>query len=71
MGERVTWDGKNLAAIQMAASRVPRVHGRPAAEVDADWHLTVCGFPLVPGDAIEVEPGGEITFHLQEDPRDE
>jgi len=57
------WDGKNLAVIQMA--RIPHEHGRPPYDVriEADgWHLSVAGVPLLPGDAIEVSPSGEITF---------
>jgi hypothetical protein len=59
---RVTWDGKDFAAIQTATAAVPRVHGRPCAEVDEDWRLSVAGVPLVPGDSIEVSESGEITF---------
>jgi hypothetical protein len=62
----VIWDGKDLAAIQMATAGIPREHGRPAAEVDAEWNLTVAGVPLWPGDAIEVSPAGEVTYDLRE-----
>jgi hypothetical protein len=46
------WDGKNLAAIQMATRRVKREHGRPAAEVDESWNLTINGDPVAVGSFI-------------------
>jgi hypothetical protein len=56
------WDGKDLAAVQMAAYPLPRVFGRPAAEVDADWNLTVHGAEVRVGDLITVTEDGQFTI---------
>ena len=48
----VIWDGKNLAAIQAVTAGIPRRDGRPAAEVDADWNLTVLDVPVPVGWAV-------------------
>jgi hypothetical protein len=37
----VLWDGHDLASIQMLGMEVPRRHGIPAVQVDADWNLLV------------------------------
>jgi hypothetical protein len=46
------WDGKNLAAVQMATCKARREHGRPAAEVDEAWNLTVNSMPVPVGSFI-------------------
>ena len=48
------WDGKNLAAIQMLTCKLSRKHGRPVAEVDRDWHLTVLGIPVPVGSSVQL-----------------
>lgn len=50
------WDGKDLAAVQVATALLPRVHGRPAAEVDGpEWNrLTVCGTTVPHGYVVVV-----------------
>jgi len=50
----VTWDGKNLAAVQALAALLPRTEGRPVAEVDKDWNLTVAGIPVMIGATVTV-----------------
>lgn len=50
----VTWDGKNLAAVQAATSHIQRTHGRPCAEVDVHWNLTLSGIHVPPGSVIRV-----------------
>jgi hypothetical protein len=54
------WDGRNLAAVQIATAVVPRVHGRPCAEVDAEWNLTVAGVPVPAGAAIAITSAGVV-----------
>lgn len=62
-GERsAVWDGKDLAAVQMATFPLPRHHGRPAAEVDAGWNLTVHGVEVQVGDLITVTGDGQFTI---------
>lgn len=39
----VIWDGKDFASIQIETWSIPRDHGRPYAEVDKDWNLTLGG----------------------------
>jgi hypothetical protein len=54
MSTTVTWDGKNLAAIQAllpASSRDDRVI---TYHVDKDWNLTVAGIPVLVGQQITV-----------------
>jgi hypothetical protein len=55
------WDGRDLAAIQVATALLPRVHGRPAAEVDGpEWgRLTVCG-TTVPAGFVVVVNGSKV-----------
>jgi hypothetical protein len=36
-----TWDGRDLAAIQMLVAGVPRFQGLPVARVTPDWQLSV------------------------------
>jgi hypothetical protein len=51
----ITWDGHNLAAIQLATACLARDHGRPCAEVDKDWNLTVYDFPVLTGQVITID----------------
>jgi hypothetical protein len=55
----IRWDGKNLAAIQMATGWIPREHGRPTAEVDREWNLTLKVSPFEP-DRVFVPVGSDI-----------
>ena len=48
------WDGRDLAAVQVATALLPRTEGRPAAEVDADWNLTVYGIAVALGAEVVV-----------------
>ena len=50
------WDGRDLAAVQAATALLPRIEGRPAAEVDGpEWgRLTVCGTTVPPGFVVVV-----------------
>jgi hypothetical protein len=57
------WDGKNLAAIQVATAIVPRFYGRPCAEVDPYWNLTLHGEPVEVGDTIMICEHGLVTVH--------
>jgi hypothetical protein len=65
----VLWDGKDLAAIQAATGWIRRENGRPAAEVDRDWNLTVKfgpepgaqRAPVRVGEHIQVGERGHIT----------
>lgn len=50
----VPWDGKDLAAVQIATFRLPRPFGAPAAQVDRDWDLTVNGMPVAVGQFIAI-----------------
>jgi hypothetical protein len=56
------WDGKDLAAVQMATFPLPRLFGRPAAEVDANWNLTIYGTPVQVGDLITVTGDGQFMI---------
>jgi hypothetical protein len=56
------WDGKHLAAVQMATFPLPRRNGRPAAEVDANWNLAICGITVQIGDLITVTQDGQFTI---------
>jgi hypothetical protein len=56
----VVWDGKDLASVQMLTCKVPRREGRPAAEVDADWNLTVLDIPAAIGTTIFVTLEGDV-----------
>jgi hypothetical protein len=49
-----TWDGKDFAAVQIATFWLPRVEGRPAAEVNKHWDLTILGTPVAVGTMITV-----------------
>lgn len=60
----VRWDGKNLAAVQMACVTVPRVHGRPCYEVDKDWNLTLAGSPVPVGAVITVTGNGLVSWEV-------
>jgi hypothetical protein len=51
---QATWDGKNFAVVQMLP--LPREDGRPYAEVDAHWNLTLKGIPVRPGAIITADP---------------
>lgn len=64
---RVAWDGKDFAVIQTATAAVPRLPGQLVAEVDGSWNLKVLGVPLSPGDEIEVDADGQVTFHLNQE----
>lgn len=57
------WDGKDLAAIQTATWLLPRIHGRPAAEVDPQWNLTINGMPMRISDRIVVVRTGDVTVY--------
>jgi hypothetical protein len=56
------WDGRDLAAVQMATYPLPRESGRPLAEVDADWNLAVHGVEVRVGDVITVFEDGGFTI---------
>jgi hypothetical protein len=53
------WDGKDFAAIQTITADIPRRNGRPAAEVDKDWNLTVLDVPVPVG--WRVYEDGQVT----------
>lgn len=57
------WDGKDLAAVQVATARLPRVQGRPAAEVDKDWNLKLLGVPVELGTRISVSEAGSVLLN--------
>lgn len=51
----IRWDGRNLAVIQMATCKIPRRAGRPAAEVDEDWNLTILDQPVPRGHIVSAD----------------
>jgi hypothetical protein len=58
MNERTArWDGKDLAAVQIATWPLPRRNGRPAAEVTKDWDLFINGTFVPTGSLIVVRDG--------------
>lgn len=60
----VFWDGKDLASIQELTFSLPRVHGRPAAEVDAEGNLKVQGAPVLVGQYVTVFDDGTVKVGL-------
>lgn len=56
----VTWDGKDLAAVQ---SLLP--HG--SYEVDRDWNLTITGIPVIPGMSVTLEDDGSVKVSCGSD----
>lgn len=67
----VVWDGKDLAAIQVLTFGLPRVHGVPAAEVDAEWNLTVQGVPVLIGQDVTVWDDGTVEVGFLDGLEDE
>lgn len=55
-------DGLDFAAVRALTSTLPRENGRPAAEVDAVWHLTIYNTPVYIGQEITLLPDGFIEI---------
>jgi hypothetical protein len=58
----VRWDGQDLAAVQIATWPLPRRSGRPAAEVTADWDLTINGRFIPTGSVITVTSDRQVRI---------
>jgi hypothetical protein len=58
---QVTWNGKDLAAVQMLAAGTQREHGMPNVRVDSEWNLSVMTadglVPVAAGQLVVADDG--------------